>query len=88
MALFFFVVGLEIRREFDMGELRERRRIATPVAAAIGGMTVPALIYLAFNLGEPAARGWGVPIGTDTAFRSACSRWSAVPSPDASVPSY
>jgi Na+/H+ antiporter NhaA len=68
MALFFFVVGLEIRREFDMGELRERRRIATPVAAAIGGMTVPALIYLAFNLGEPAARGWGVPIGTDTAF--------------------
>src|SRR5918994_331944 len=68
MALFFFVVGLEIRREFDMGELRERRRIATPVAAAIGGMTIPALIYLGFNLGEPAARGWGVPIGTDTAF--------------------
>ena len=68
MALFFFVVGLEIRREFDMGELRERRRIATPVVAAIGGMTVPALIYLAFNLGQPEARGWGIPMGTDTAF--------------------
>ncbi|MEX0988909.1 MAG: Na+/H+ antiporter NhaA [Actinomycetota bacterium] len=68
MAFFFFVVGLEIRREFDMGELRERRRIATPVLAAIGGMIVPAAIYLAFNAGEPAARGWAIPTGTDTAF--------------------
>jgi Na+/H+ antiporter NhaA len=68
MAFFFFVVGLEIRREFDMGELRERRRIATPVLAAIGGMVAPALIYLAFNAGEPTARGWGIAMGTDTAF--------------------
>jgi Na+/H+ antiporter NhaA len=68
MALFFFVVGLEIRREFDMGELRERRRIATPVLAAFGGMVVPALIYLALNSGGMSARGWGIVIGTDTAF--------------------
>ncbi len=68
MALFFFVVGLEIRREFDMGELRERRRVATPVLAALGGMVVPALIYLALNAGETSARGWGIVMGTDTAF--------------------
>lgn len=68
MALFFFVAGLEIRREFDMGELRERRRVATPVIAAIGGMAVPALIYLAFTAGTPAAHGWGITMGTDTAF--------------------
>ena len=68
MAFFFFVVGLEIRREFDMGELRERRRVATPVLAAIGGMVVPALIYLAINAGQPSVRGWGIAMGTDTAF--------------------
>lgn len=68
MAFFFFVVGLEIRREFDMGELRERRRIATPVLAATGGMIAPALIYVAFNAGEPTVRGWGIAMGTDTAF--------------------
>ena len=68
MAFFFFVVGLEIRREFDMGELRERRRVATPVLAAIGGMVVPAALYLAFNAGLPTARGWGIAMGTDTAF--------------------
>src|ERR687891_343172 len=68
MAFFFLVAGLEIRRELDMGELRERRRVATPVLAAVGGLVAPALIYLAFNAGEPTARGWGIPIGTDTAF--------------------
>lgn len=68
MTFFFFVVGLEIRREFDMGELRERRRLATPVVAAIGGIVAPALIYLAFTMGTPDAKGWGVAIGTDTAF--------------------
>jgi Na+/H+ antiporter NhaA len=68
MAFFFFVVGLEIRREFDMGELRERRRVATPVLAAIGGMVAPALIYLAFNAGAPTARGWAITMATDTAF--------------------
>lgn len=68
MALFFFVAGLEIRRELDMGELREHRRVATPVIAAIGGMVVPVLLYLAINAGEPSARGWGIVMGTDTAF--------------------
>jgi Na+/H+ antiporter NhaA len=68
MTFFFFVVGLEIRREFDMGELRERRRLATPVVAAIGGMVVPALIYVAFTGGTPDAKGWGIVVGTDTAF--------------------
>ena len=68
MAFFFFVAGLEIRREFDMGELRERRRVATPVLAAVGGITAPALLYLAFNAGHAGARGWGIAMGTDTAF--------------------
>ena len=68
MTFFFFVVGLEIRRELDMGELRERRRLATPVAAALGGMLVPALLYLALHGGGPGARGWGIVIATDTAF--------------------
>jgi Na+/H+ antiporter NhaA len=68
MALFFFVVGLEARREFDLGELRERRRVALPTLAGLGGMAVPILIYLAFNLGHDSARGWGVAMSTDTAF--------------------
>lgn len=68
MALFFFVVGLEIRRELDMGELRERKRIAAPVIAAMGGMVVPAAIYLLVNAGEPSIGGWGIVMGTDTAF--------------------
>jgi protein-disulfide isomerase len=68
MTFFFFVVGLEIRREFDMGELRERRRLATPVVAAVGGMVAPALLYLAFTGGTDGARGWGIVMGTDTAF--------------------
>ncbi len=68
MAFFFFVVGLEARREFDMGELRERRRITLPVLAGLGGMTVPVLIYLALNLGGAGANGWGTAMSTDTAF--------------------
>jgi Na+/H+ antiporter NhaA len=68
MALFFFVVGLEARREFDMGELRERRRVALPLAAGVLGMAVPAAVFLAFNAGGPAAHGWGVAMSTDTAF--------------------
>src|SRR6476469_7687794 len=68
MAFFFFVVGLEARREFDMGELRERRRLALPLLAGIGGMAVPVLIYLAFNAGHNSAQGWGVAMSTDTAF--------------------
>lgn len=68
MTFFFFVVGLEARREFDMGELRERRRLALPLAAGLGGMVVPVAIYLAANAGSPAAHGWGVAMSTDTAF--------------------
>ncbi len=68
MTFFFFVVGLEARREFDMGELRERRRVALPLAAGIGGMAVPILIYLLFNHGRTSAHGWGIAMSTDTAF--------------------
>ncbi len=68
MTFFFFVVGLEVRREFDVGELRERRRLALPMLAALGGMAVPVAIYLAFNGGGHAASGWGVAMSTDTAF--------------------
>ena len=68
MTFFFLVVGLEAKRELDMGELRERRRLAIPVLAAIGGMTVPIAIYLAINAGGPGAGGWGAAMSTDTAF--------------------
>ena len=68
MALFFFVVGLEARREFDMGELRERRRLAAPVVAGFCGMAVPVLIFVAMNAGHPSVHGWGVAMSTDTAF--------------------
>ena len=68
MTLFFFVVGMEARREFDMGELRQRRRVALPVLAGIGGMVVPVLIYLALNAGSSTAHGWGTAMSTDTAF--------------------
>jgi Na+/H+ antiporter NhaA len=68
MTFFFLVVGLELRREFDVGELRERHRLTLPVLAGLGGMAVPALIFLAFNAGEPSAHAWAAAISTDTAF--------------------
>ncbi len=68
MTLFFLVVGLEAKRELDLGELRERRRLTIPVVAALGGMTVPVAIYLAFNAGGPGAHDWGAAMSTDTAF--------------------
>ncbi|HEX6150239.1 Na+/H+ antiporter NhaA [Nocardioides sp.] len=68
MVVFFFVIGLEVRREFSVGELTERSSLAVPVAAGVGGMIVPALLYLALNPGGDAAAGWGIVIGTDTAF--------------------
>src|ERR1700760_2908646 len=68
MTLFFLVVAVEARREWDMGELRERSRLALPLCAGLGGMIVPALLYLAFNAGSPAAHGWGTAMSTDTAF--------------------
>ncbi|MBP7603700.1 MAG: Na+/H+ antiporter NhaA [Spirochaetes bacterium] len=68
MAVFFFVVGLEIKREILTGELASPRQAALPIAGAIGGMLVPALIYVGFNLGTGAIRGWGIPMATDIAF--------------------
>jgi NhaA family Na+:H+ antiporter len=68
MTLFFFVVGLEIKRELLRGELSTRQKAVLPIAAAIGGMIVPALIYISFNSGTAAAAGWGIPVATDIAF--------------------
>jgi len=69
LAIFFFVAGLELKREFVAGDLRSPRRAALPVAAAVGGMVVPALIFVAINLGSPGAlRGWAIPTATDIAF--------------------
>jgi Na+/H+ antiporter NhaA len=68
MTLFFLVVGLEARREWDMGELRIRSRLTLPVLIGIGGMLVPIAVYLAINAGRPSAHGWGAAMSTDTAF--------------------
>lgn len=68
MAIFFFVVGLEIKREILIGELSSFRKAFVPIMAAIGGMAVPALVYLIFNWGQPSSRGWGIPMATDIAF--------------------
>jgi len=68
MAIFFFVVGMELKREMLVGELSDIKQAALPIFAAIGGMLVPALIYAAFNHEGDAARGWGIPMATDIAF--------------------
>jgi len=68
MAFFFFVAGVEIKRELVKGELRDRKAAALPIIAALGGMVVPALIYFAINVGEPSSGGWGIPMATDIAF--------------------
>ena len=68
MAFFFFVLGLEARREFDLGELRERRRFVLPLLAASGGIALSIAVYLAFNAGRSSAHGWGIVLATDTAF--------------------
>ncbi len=69
MTFFFLVVGLEARREFDMGELRERRRLTLPLVIGLGGMIVPVGIYLAAQRrAGPGTRGWGAAMSTDTAF--------------------
>ena len=68
MVIFFFVVGLEIKREVVTGELASPRKAALPIAAALGGMVLPAAVYVAFNVGGPGASGWGIPMATDIAF--------------------
>ena len=69
LAIFFFVAGLELKREFVAGDLRDPRRAALPVAAAVGGMAAPAVVYVLLNLGTPGAlRGWAIPTATDIAF--------------------
>jgi len=81
MSFFFFVVGLEARREFDLGELRERRRLVLPLMAGLAGMAVPAAIYLAVTAGTPAAHGWGAAISTDTALALGLLALAGVRSP-------
>ncbi len=68
MVIFFFVVGLEIKRELLVGELASRQRAALPIVGAVGGVVVPALIYMALNFAGPGAAGWGIPMATDIAF--------------------
>src|SRR5919198_2329753 len=68
MTFFFLVVGLEAKRELDLGQLRERRRLALPLIAAIGGAAGAVIVYLAINAGHASAHGWGVAMSTDTAF--------------------
>jgi len=68
MAIFFFVVGLEVKREISIGQLSTLRKAALPVSAAVGGMLIPATFYYAMNAGGPAAQGWGIPMATDIAF--------------------
>ena len=72
MAIFFFVVGLEVKRELVLGELRDLRTAALPIIAAAGGMVVPATLYLAGQLGQPGEHGWGIPMATDIAFVVGC----------------
>jgi Na+:H+ antiporter, NhaA family len=72
MAIFFFVVGLEVKREVVQGELRDLRAATLPIVAALGGMLVPAGLYLISQWGEPGARGWGIPMATDIAFVVGC----------------
>ena len=83
MAIFFFVVGMEIKREVVLGELSSLQRAMLPLFGALGGMVVPALIYVGFHQGGPAASGWGVPMATDIAFAVAAltALGSRVPAP-------
>jgi len=68
LAIFFFVAGMELKHELAVGSLRDRSVAAVPIAAALGGMIVPALIFFALNAGQPTASGWGIPMATDIAF--------------------
>lgn len=68
MTIFFFVIGMEIKKELIVGELSSLRKASLPIAAAIGGMLLPALIYFSFNTTSPNSNGWGIPMATDIAF--------------------
>ena len=68
MVLFFFVIGMELRRQLSMGELTDKSRLSVPIVGALAGLAIPALIYLGFNPDGEAARGWGIAMATDTAF--------------------
>ena len=72
MAVFFYVIGLEVKRELLLGELREFKKATLPLMAALGGMVAPALIYFSLQAGEPGQRGWGIPMATDIAFVVGC----------------
>jgi len=72
MTVFFFVIGLEVKRELVIGELRDFKQAAFPIAAALGGMIVPALVYIFLQYGAPGERGWGIPMATDIAFVVGC----------------
>ncbi|MAT16517.1 MAG: Na+/H+ antiporter NhaA [Planctomyces sp.] len=72
MAIFFFVIGLEVKREFVLGELRSFRNALLPIVAALGGMIVPAGLFLALQFGESGQQGWGIPMATDIAFVVGC----------------
>jgi NhaA family Na+:H+ antiporter len=72
MVIFFFVIGLEVKRELAIGELQDVRKAVLPIAAAFGGMVAPAGVYLALQWGEPGQRGWGIPMATDIAFVVGC----------------
>ena len=83
MALFFFLVGLEIKAEVLEGQLASVRQALVPAGAALGGMLVPALIYTLINLGNPPAlHGWAIPTATDIAFSASCSGVAAAVAPD------
>lgn len=79
MVIFFFVVGMEIKKELLVGELSSRKKAALPIAAAIGGMIFPALIYFLFNPEYPSSKGWGIPMATDIAFALAVLSFFRVP---------
>ena len=77
LAIFFFVAGMELKHELVVGSLKDKSVAAVPIAAAVGGMAVPALIFFAFNLGESSVVGWGIPMATDIAFALAII-WAAL----------
>ena len=85
MAVFFFVIGMEIKREFLFGELKSPSSTFLPIAAAVGGMVIPALLYTAFNIGKPTISGWGVSMATDIAFSLGVLAFAAPRAPRAVV---